>query len=99
MNQLAITKRIAQIEKLDYSVEGGDCFVVRNHAGLSLREIYNPFDDAINHRLVVKYDVVVDIVDDKFYPEIDGSQWGEPVFYDDYNLAVLSIIIKKHATK
>jgi len=97
MNQLAITKRIAQIENLDYSVEGGDCCVVVNRSGLRLKEIYNPFDDAVNHRLVVKYGVVVDIVDDKFYPEIDGSQWGEPVFYDDYNLAVLSIIIKKYA--
>ena len=100
MSNLEIIKKIAQIENLDYSVVGNDCFIVKTHGGLRLREIYNPFDDAVNHRLMIKHDVTVEVLPNEstppYYPTIESRSYGKPQFYDDYNLAVLSIIIKKH---
>jgi len=98
MANLKLITRIAEIEGLEFTVDNGVVYTkqLNDKYDSNIRMPYDPMDDGVNHRLMIKYKVNV-----RFY--IDGSICAYTVFSSDgfinenINEAVLLCIEEAHS--
>jgi len=56
MDNLAICKKISEIKGLDFTEGNGKIFYKKDWETL----VFNPFDNDLNHQLMIEYDVNID---------------------------------------
>ena len=97
MDNLKLITRIAEIEGLEFTVDNGVVYTkqLNDKYDNNIPMPYDPLDDGVNHRLIIKYKLDIEYVIDTWRAWLPCHSGFE--MDDNLNLAVLLAIEAAHS--